>query len=136
MLCVNSAQSLLVWRQLSSRPVPLMLSPGWPSSSAAFVKPLLVNGAVLKFTDGRAGDRAVLSSRAKAPRAVICPPIACARGRLPPASAALNCPSSALRIPVATGGVKHVGETPGATRLDAPAAAAKLAATRQFVKRL
>src|SRR5262245_21171187 len=43
-LCVNRAQLLLFWFQLSSIASPFSDSPGWPSTVARFEKPLLVKG--------------------------------------------------------------------------------------------
>src|SRR5437763_1073290 len=138
MLWVNSAQVLLLWFQRSLRLAPFSV-PGTPSTSPTLVKPLLPNGAALKLIGGRPGasgtpGAALLLSPAKAPSAVISPPSVDASAKSPTPSAAPYWPTSALRTAVATGVLKQVGEAPGARIVGA--AAAKLVATIQLVKRL
>src|SRR3982750_3482827 len=120
MLCVNSAQLSLFWFQLSLTAAPLRPRPGAPTRIPALVKPLLVNGAALKFADTPGPP--VLFRRAKAESVVMFPAMAVASGMFPAAPAALNCATKAARTPAATGVLKQVGEAPGARIVGADAA--------------
>src|SRR3954454_10746072 len=126
MLCVKIAQLLLVCRYESSIAAPFSDSAGL----VRLAKPLLPNGAPLKFTC--APGKPTLFNRAKADKAVICPAIAVASGILPPATALLNCWVRPAWTSGATTGLKQVGDAPGASRLDGAPPATKFAATRQL----